>query len=588
MEEEDIKGLKDYLAILRRRKRPLFLPMVLILVASIAAALTLPAKYRSTATILIEKQEIPSEMVRSSVTSYADQRIQVISQRVMTTQNLNEIIEKYDLYPEERRRESLEQVIGRMREAIALEMISADVVDPRSGRPTEATIAFTLSYESKSPDLAQKVANELVSLFLTENIETRTQMAADTSSFLGTEAEKLSDRISDLEQKLAEFKQRNVGNLPEMVNVNLELMDRTDRQLLETESQIRSLKEREIYLESELIKTSPNALLYSDGGERILTSEDRLKSLKAQYVSAASRLSADHPDIMKMRKEIAALRAEVHGTVDTTELERRLASERSALEAARKRYLPAHPDVKKLEASVAGLEKQVQRAGAVFSGPLPTTRPDNPAYIQLQARLNAAQTEIRALEHSRDKLKAKLANYEARLIMAPLAEREYRLLTRDYENALTKYREIRSKQMEAQLSEKLERERKGERFVLIEPPLLPEEPVSPNRPAILFLGLVFSIAGGIGTAAVTESMDQTVRDVKDLRSLTNAHPLAVISTIETLGDQRRRLRIRILIVTLIVAVIGAAVAAVHVWVMPLDVLWFTVLRRLDALALRFR
>jgi len=580
--DEELKTLGDYLVVLRRRKAQVLLPAVIIFLLAAAAAFALPAKYRSSATILIEQQEIPRDMVRSSVTSYADQRIQLISQRVMTTQTLGEIITRFGLYPQEQETQTLEQLAEKMRKDISLETISADVMDPHSGRPTKVTIAFILAYESRSPEVAYKVANELVSLFLKENIESRTQAAEQTTRFLEDEVAKLDRELAALEARLADFKERNVGKTPDLVNVNMQLMDRADRQLMATRRDIRSLKEREIYLESELLRTSPSAILYADTGQRILTPEDRYKSLKAQYVSEAARLSPGHPDIIKMKKELTALSKEIGRSEDTTELERELAERRSELSMAEKRYSPDHPDVKRMRRSVASLEQRVTQArtsGAVWK-PLDTTQADNPAYIQLQARLHAARTDLKALEETEKELRDKLAKYEQRLIQTPEAEREYRALTRNYENALVKYRETKNKLMQAKLSESLERERKGERFSLIEPPLVPDEPVSPNRPAILVLGMVFSFAGGLGTAALGESLDQTVRDARDLTRLTHARPLAIIARIETMEEQRASRRRRILLGLLLLGLAVGAIVAVHFLFMPLDVLWYSVLRRM--------
>jgi uncharacterized protein involved in exopolysaccharide biosynthesis len=192
-EMEDIKGLGDYLAILNRRKKQFIIPAVIIFVICVLLAIGLPSVYQSKATILIEQQEIPTDLVRSTVTSYAGERIQVISQKVMTTENLSKIINNYDLYKRERKTTSMSILVDEMREEINLEMISADVVDPRSGRPTSATIAFTLSFNNKSPRVSQKVTNELVSLFLNANLERRAKSAIETSGFLAAESKKLEE-----------------------------------------------------------------------------------------------------------------------------------------------------------------------------------------------------------------------------------------------------------------------------------------------------------------------------------------------------------------------------------------------------------
>src|ERR1700722_5001037 len=132
-----------------RRRWTILLVAGIVMALTVTLALLLPPTYTSGATILIEQQEIPQELVRSAVTSFADQRVQVISQRVMTTQNLLALIERYDLYPDIRESKPREVLLQTMRNDIAMKMISADVIDPRSGRPTQATIAFSISYQNR-------------------------------------------------------------------------------------------------------------------------------------------------------------------------------------------------------------------------------------------------------------------------------------------------------------------------------------------------------------------------------------------------------------------------------------------------------
>ena len=190
---EQGRSLLEHAAVLRRRRCAFAVCALLVLAVAVALALLLPSRYRSQATILIEQQEIPQEMVRSTVTSFADQRIQLISQRVMTSANLLEVMRRYDLFDEERRTLGTEHVVELMRDSIEFSMVSAEVVDPRSGRPTEATIAFTVAFESDTPRRAQAVANELASLYLNENLKTRTRLAADASDFLAEESQRLSE-----------------------------------------------------------------------------------------------------------------------------------------------------------------------------------------------------------------------------------------------------------------------------------------------------------------------------------------------------------------------------------------------------------
>lgn len=578
--EEDTKTLADYLDILRRRKWQMLIPAALLAVVAMAVAFSLPPTYRSQATVLIEEQEIPKELVLSTVTSYADQRVQVISQRVMTRSNLWRIAEQFDLYPEDRRTQPQEVIISRLRENISLEMVSADVVDPRSGRPTQATIAFTLAYEAESPQKAQRVTNELASLFLNENIKSRREQAAETSNFFADEAQKLSARIAELESQLADFKQRNAGNLPELTELNLSMLERTDRELMELERQISSLQERRIYLEAELSKVDPQRPILEASGRAILSPGERLKALQSEYISAKSKYSESHPDMVRMRSEIAALEEEVGPRKQRQMLEEQLTARRDELKELRRKYSDDHPDVKHTAEAIGDLHRALRELPEVDSIIQDANAPDNPTYITLKAQLETVNSNLRSVKDQRRDVKAKAEKYERRLARAPQVEREYRSLTRDYENAVAKYRDIKAKQMEAQVAQELEQDRKGERFTLIEPPQLPERPDSPNRPAILFLGLVVSAAGGLGIGALAESLDRSVRGVRGVAALLSEPPLGVIPYIENAADRRRRRLFAVALVATLLSGAAAFAVLVHMMVMPLDVLWFALLRKL--------
>lgn len=574
-------NLNRHLAILRRRRSWFFGGLIVVLLASLALAFGLPPVYRSQSTILIEQQEIPQEMVRSTITSFADQRVQIISQRVMTRSNLLDIIRKFGLYPHDLGKEPNEVLVEDMRDDINMNMVSADVVDPRSGRPTQATIAFTLSYDYPVPELAQKVANELTTLYLNENLKNRTQMAAETSDFLSEEAARLSAQIEDLEAKLASFKERNAGRLPELTDMNLQMMDRTDRDLLSIEQQMRALEDNRTYLEASLAQQKPERALYGEDGQRIVGPADRLKMLRTRYVGLSSTYGDNHPDVVRVRKEIEALEKEVGQPGADTAGDSELVTARSELALAREKYSPDHPDVKRLEKKVAALEQEDETKAAEPGGAdsKPAVGADNPAYVELQARLDSANTELQSLARQREELKAKLAQYEQRLAETPQIEKEYRALMRDYENTMASYKETRAKQIDAQLSKSLETERKGERFTLIEPPTLPERPLKPNRIAIVVVGVILSLLGGIGAAYAKEKLDDAVWGDEAGIGFGVTPPLP-IPRIYTGQDRRRRARRQRLGLAAAVLLMVSSVVAVHLFYSPLDVLWYSMAHRL--------
>lgn len=588
MEEQD-RGLQDYLAFMARRKWAILATAAAVFAAAAATAFLLPSKYRSTATILIEEQDIPQDLVRSTVTSYADQRIQKISQQVMTRATLAQLIEKYNLYPAQRGVDTKDELLERVRDDIKLDIVSADVIDSRSGRQTMATIAFTLSFDSEQASSAQSVTNELVSLYLNANLRARQQKATETSTFLQEEATRLSQQLSEIETRLAQFKSRNLGRLPELVQLNLQLRDRTESELLEAERMLRTLEERRFYLEGQLAQVKPNATLTTASGERVLDPAERLKVLETQYLSTAALYSADHPDVARLRREIKALRQNVgrEGMREGgpgLELAGRIAAQRAELATAQEKYGEAHPDVVKLKRGLAALEQGLEAApagrtrlekSALASG----EAPENPAYITLKAQLDSTVSELATTRRKFQELKLKQGGYEARLAQTPLVEREYLDLTRDRENIMARYQEIRAKLMEAQVAGELEKESKGERFSLIDPPQFPERPYSPNRPAILLLGLILSLGGGVAYGAVRDGLDRSVRGPATLDAL-GLPLLGRIPYIENQRDRRQRRRRRVYLATGTGTAAASALLALHLAWRPLDVIWFTLLRHL--------
>jgi len=287
-------GLRDKIRGYWRLRRIFFLVSAIFALLTIVVAVVWPSTYRTGATILIEQQEIPQELVRSAITSFADQRVQVISQRVMTTQNLMSLIERYNLYPDIRESKPREVLLQKMRNDISLKMISADVIDPRSGRPTQATIAFTITYQNHSPDLALKVANELTTLYLNENLTSRTQMAEQTTAFFSEEASKQQSVIDSIDAKLADYKKKHQYSLPEVAQLNATVSDRTGLELHDAENRIAAIDSQEVLLRAQLAQLNPTAQVYSDTGLRVMGVEDRLKSLKSQLADYKARYSPGH------------------------------------------------------------------------------------------------------------------------------------------------------------------------------------------------------------------------------------------------------------------------------------------------------
>jgi succinoglycan biosynthesis transport protein ExoP len=576
------KGFQDYCALFRRRRTQFAAIAAGIFTLGLLTAFLLPATYRSTATILIEEQEIPPDLVRSTITTYAAQALQIINQRVMTRANLENIIAKFNLYPDARERLTTEEVIDRMRDDITLDTISADVIDPRTGRPSSATIAFTLSYDGRNPDLVQRVANEITSLYLEENLKNRTQKTAETSDFLKEEARQMGEYVAVLENKLSAFKESHLYTLPEQKQLNLELLDRTERELLDVDNEIRAIEDRKFYLDGQLALIRPEIPILAASGERILSPEDRLKALQTEYLGLASRYSDKHPDMVKAHHEIESLTletGEADGSLERAKQLQRLLADQVAL---REKYADSHPDMVVLNKRIAALEASLDHARTHRSlGRITRTQPENPAYITLRAQRDSNVQDLQALLKKRREIRGRLKEFEDRLVQSPAVERQYLELVRDYENATTRYRELKAKEMEAQVAEQLEKKSKGERFSIIEPPLLPEKPVRPNRLVIAALGWVLAIGGAAAYILLRDSLDPSIRGTRTVALLAGAPPLAVIPHLETDEDLAGLQRKRSLAVLTTLALVLLSAGLVHFFWIPLDVLWFKALRKFD-------
>jgi len=542
-------------------------------------AMFLPPTYRAMATILIEQQEIPQELVRSVITSFADQRVQIISQRVMTTQNLLSLIERYNLYPNIREKKPREVLLAKMREDIGMHMISADVIDPRSGRPTQATIAFSVSYQSRSPDLALKVANELTTLYLNENLTSRTQLSQQTSAFFSEEATRQQARIAELDKNLAAFKEKHHDDLPELAQLNIQTAERTELDLRDVENRIAALDSQRVLLQAQLAQISPNTVVYSDTGQRVFGAEDRLKALKSQLASYKARYGPDHPDVISTQREVQGLEKEVNAEDSTADRLRQLAEAKARLASDLEKYTADHPDVVRLKHEIDALERAVQADANAGTKQMEGAHADNPVYIQVKGQLDALTVDRESAVKKRDELHAKFEDYEKRLAQSPEVERQYREMARELESAQFKYQEILSKQTEAQVSQNLETERKGEKFTLIEPPQPPEKPISPNRTLIVIVGLLLSAGLGFGAIVAQESLDASIRGPNDIRQLLQVPALAAIPIIVTQADRMRRKRINRYSWGGGVAAVLVAAVMVHLFVRPLDVVWLSLLQR---------
>lgn len=533
----------QYVAILKNRKKYFIIPASTVLVIAILFAFLWPATYQSSSTILIEEQQIPQEFVRSTVTGFAEQRIQSLTQQILSRVKLWEIVQQFKLYPQLQEKYTREEILEKMRDNIKLETISAEIGAGQKRRPGQSavTIAFSIAYRGDNPGMVQKVDGTLASLYLEQNLKTREAQAQSTTKFLEAELKELQERIKNLGDKITAFKETHDGLLPEQQRFNQEQVARLDLEIKQLENNVRTAEERKAYLEGQLATVNPDTSFSSGPGEKVTNPAERLKMLEIALADLRSKFSPDHPDVQKVNREIAELKKLTRTTSGSLVARRkRLAQLKSELAEKQGKYSDQHPEVKKLKNEIAQLEQLPSK---------PTTPPviseaENPAYISLVTQAKAAEIDISAFRSQQTALQSKIKMYRQRLEDAPKVEQAYMALMRDYQNAHAKHQEVMNKILEARIAEGMEEHQKGEKFTLIDPASYPEKPVSPNRLLILMAGIFCSFAAGFGSVALVEHLDHSVHNSDELARLTGLPILGSILRIQTSEDiiQARRKR----------------------------------------------
>ena len=292
--ETNTLNLQQIVNIIQRRKYFLLVPFICINIVAILTALLLPPIYRSTSTILIEEQEISVQYVMTTVTSIVDKRLQEIKQKILSSVKLKEIIDKYALYREDVEKKTVEEIISNMRDDINLEMISANIIDQRTGRPSQATVAFSLTYQGKNnPEKVQQVTSVLTSLFLEENIKSREKQVVEASSFFEDEKNKIEIEMQKLEVELSKFKNDHINELPEVLNINIQDIRTINNDIDRLNEKIKFLKKDEANLTEQLSTISSQ-----------LHEDDRVNNIKLEINKLSSQYTDDYPTIIHLKNEI--------------------------------------------------------------------------------------------------------------------------------------------------------------------------------------------------------------------------------------------------------------------------------------------
>jgi len=535
--QEEAFSLLELWGIFKRRFFLFFLPAIVIFLVVFVYALNISATYRSEATILIEDQDIPESFIGATMSTFASQQVKLISQRLLTVQNIMTLVEKFDLYeptdPEVPVTPSI--VADRFRGDTELQLFSEEMVN-QQGREVSAAIAFTLAFSNKEPETALQVTQELVRLFLSENRRSSISIATGITELLTSAINDANEELLESEAELARFKAQHEGALPELYQLNLNVIDRTERQLSDTNLRLGELAQRRLQLSAQLSSLSPSAPVRLPSGEIVMGDRERLKSLLLDFRRKSAVYQAGHPDLVRLEREIESLRSIVGGAETYALLQEQLQQERNELSALMDRYSDDHPDIKRSEATIANLVSQLAVTDPQDSAFIGVA--DNPAYIMINTQLQATDLEVDSLMQKRLELQVIIADHEELIRKAPLVEMQFKAVLRKYENVKTKHEDLQARLRAVEVSSDVEQEITGQRFTVIEPATLPFQPEARNRLAFMFLGFLFAGAVGAGCVVAAELMDDSIRSTKDMVRILGTAPLAVIPYLDNAADQR--------------------------------------------------
>lgn len=528
--------LSDYLVILRRWLKAFALTFAAIFVIAAFVA-TGWSRYRSTATIQIEQPQVRSDVTsrpgeeHDQVRQQASRQISSIMEKVTSTASLIEVVNKFNLYAAARANQPIAAVAERMRKQIKIDLIETS----GGSRATQGdAIAFNLSFSYGEPLVTQQVADELASRFLDQDLRDRRMRAQETANFLAAQIEILETALSEQEKKIAEFQKSHGISRPETLAFNQQAAANLTVNVQGIDAQLTSIEGSLGSLRGQLAGVDPYSRVVADG--QLMTSPTiQLKTLQSKYAALTAQYGPDHPDVVRTRQQIDALEPQA-GAGRGSQIKAQIADVRANLAAARKTYGAEHPDVQALEAKLTALEQQAGRRSANATGIVGDA--DNPAYLQMVMQIRAAEEQRKALTDQRGKLLSMQEEYQKAIIANPEAQRELAELSRDYENAQMRYRELKAKKLAADMELKMQEERKGERLTLLNPPELPTS-TTPSRKLLLLAGLF--MAGGCGLAMVIflQIVSGCVVGARQVEAIVGVAPLVCIPHISTREERQK-------------------------------------------------
>jgi len=379
--------LGEYLSILRRRRVYLLTIMPAALLLAVYLAYALPPSYRSSATILLESSSISPDLVQTTVASYADQQIELVSRRVLTVENLEPLVKTIDPYPD------LPNLSNKDKARQIISDTVIERVDPITLEVLKQSNAFSIHYHNLDAERAAAVAQQIADLFLGYNRQTRSERAASAYDFLLAQSRDVEQRIGDVDQRIAQFKARHGAALPEAQVRNQAAAERASRDLMGLEAQMRAVEERRALLNVQLSKINP--MLGSTAGNL----QTELATLQGQLADARVRYTPDHPDVKRLERQIEALSA-------------RAATDPTAAQA-----VPTNPEYRAIQSQLDATQREI----AALQSSAARARSQIYEFESGMSAAPAVEQEYAELTRNRDVLQGQFKDIQAKLREADIA-----------------------------------------------------------------------------------------------------------------------------------------------------------------------
>jgi succinoglycan biosynthesis transport protein ExoP len=527
-EEQSSEGLdiQRYLQVVRRRHIHFLIPVFLGWLLVWGASWVLPVRYKSSTLILVEQPTMPKNYVVPNVTDDLQNRLQSITQQILSRTRLLLIIDKLHLYVESRRRQNTpDEKVELMRKDVDIELVHNSQGDQIT--------AFKINYSAHDPHVAQLVTSELTNLFINENLKVRQQQSEDTTKFIESQLESARASLAEQEVKVREFKGQHEGELPSQEASNLQILSGLQAQLQNEQDTLNTAKQQRVYLQTliEQYRTLHTTSRSGDGTPTgLLAIDQELDQLRSKLTDLSSRYTDHYPEVENLKDEIAK-----------TE--------------------------KRRAALVADLKTKGNNGKQIDDGT--TVDPSqNSTSLQLQSQLQANQAEIVNREQAVAGLKARVNSYQDRLNTEPAREQELADLTRGYDQSKANYDDLLKKQNESEMATSMEHMQQGERFSVLDPPSLPLKPDFPNRLKFCGIGIGVGFALGLTLVGGLEFMDNRLHHEKEIRALLPFAILSEIPEIVSPSDERsskKRLVLGWAMAALVIATIlaGSAFSYLH-------------------------